>query len=118
MCHPEKTQINQFQIEKFHFPFSEIASLTPQIIENLEEQLHFKAKVVYLAEMDFDRFARFMTMDCALCKYQFMSFDECYVHFLVVHKRSAFWNCCNLLLETPYDVLDHIRYHESIEDFK
>lgn len=68
--------------------------------------------------MNYDRISRFITQVCGLCKHPFESFDECHEHYLVSHGRSAYWNCCNLLLETPYDLLDHVRYHESIDVFK
>lgn len=87
-------------------------------MKKLEKQLQFDAKTISQSDMDFERISRFVSMECGTCKEEFESFDECNEHFLGVHGRSAFWNCCNLLLETPYDVLDHIRYHESIDVFK
>ncbi|XP_055307187.1 zinc finger protein 12-like [Sitodiplosis mosellana] len=99
-------------------PLARRLMMTPKVIKNLEEQLHFEAKVIYLSDMNFDRISRFLTQECGICKEPFESFDDCNEHYLTAHGRSAFWNCCNLLLETPYDLLDHIKYHESIDVFK
>lgn len=57
-------------------------------------------------------------MECSVCKFHFESFEEFHDHYLYLHNRPAVWNCCNLTLETPYDALDHMKYHESIEVFK
>lgn len=88
------------------------------MIARLEEQLKFDATTVDLSEIDFNRFARFIPMDCTKCNLQYDSFEDYNDHFLFAHQRSAVWNCCNLVLETPYDALDHLKYHESIEHFK
>lgn len=92
--------------------------MTPKIIARLEEQLKFEAITVDLADIDFDRFARFIPMECVNCKCPFDTFDECHDHYLYLHNRSAVWNCCNLALETPHEALDHMKYHESIDVFK
>lgn len=92
--------------------------LTPKIVRKLEQQLKFEARTIDSFEMDFDRMARFIAMTCCICKTVFDSLDKCHEHYLVSHGRSAYWNCCNLLLDTPYDVLDHLKYHESIDVFK
>lgn len=88
------------------------------VIAKLEGQLHFEPTTVDLAVVDFDRFARFIPMQCSECQLEFESFDEYHEHYVVQHNRSAVWNCCNLVLETPYDALDHLKYHESIDYFK
>lgn len=92
--------------------------MTTSVVKKLEQQLHFEAKTIYISDMDFDRISRFIPMECNICKEPFESFDECHEHYLNLHGRSALFNCCNLMLETPYDVLDHIKYHESIDVFK
>lgn len=107
-----------FKIQFFLLLYSTTAILAPSVIKKLEQQLHFEAKVLFISEMCFDRISRFIAPECSTCKQPFESFDDCYEHYLVSHGRSAFWNCCNLLLETPYDLLDHLKYHECIDVFK
>lgn len=92
--------------------------MTPKIVASLNEQLKFEAKTIDLAQVEFERFARFIPMECTACKFQFDSFEEFQDHFVFIHNRSAVWNCCNLTLDTPYDALDHMKYHESIDVFK
>lgn len=93
--------------------------LTPRIIAKLEDQLKFEAKSVDLSDTDFTRFSQFIPMECGECdELQFVSFEDYHDHFLFIHNRSALWNCCNLVLETPYDALDHLKYHESVDHFK
>lgn len=69
-------------------------------------------------DVEFSRFDRFIPMECNTCNLQFDSFEDYNDHYLFKHQRSAVWNCCNLVLETPYDALDHLKYHESIDHFK
>lgn len=97
---------------------SKIVTLTPKKVQKLENRLKFEAKTIDSFEMDFDRMARFIGMTCCVCKLVFDSLEHCHEHYLVAHGRSAYWNCCNLLLDTPYEVLDHLKYHESIDVFK
>lgn len=94
--------------------------LTTKTLTRLEDQLKFEAKKIDSSEMDYDRMARFMSMQCCEfdCDLEFESLEVCYEHYLEVHGRSAYWNCCNLSLDTPYDVLDHLKYHECIDVFK
>lgn len=102
----------------FMFNFFYIVELTPRIIAKLEQQLKFEAATVNLSDTEFARFARFIPMECGECELQFESFEDYNDHYLFMHNRSAIWNCCNLVLETPYDALDHLKYHESIDHFK
>lgn len=113
-----KHKLFAFNLNLDFFFITVKVALIPKIVERLEEQLSFEAKVVHLADMEFDRISRFIAPECGICKEPFESFDECHEHYLTSHGRSASWNCCNLLLETPYDVLDHLKYHESIDVFK
>lgn len=94
--------------------------MTPEITRKLQQQLQFKAKAISHSDMIFDRIARFVPMSCTICKngLKFHSIEEYNEHYLSIHGRSALYQCCNLQLETPYDLLDHIRYHESIDVFK
>lgn len=87
-------------------------------MKRLDDQLKFEARTIDPIEMDFDRMARFIAMRCCICDAAFESLAMCHEHYLTSHGRSAYWNCCNLLLDTPYDVLDHLKYHESIDVFK
>lgn len=93
-------------------------ALTPQIIKRLEDQMNFEAQTVQTSDVDYDRIARFMAMECSICKEPFKSFSESHEHYIMNHNRSAYWTCCKLLLETPYDLLDHVKYHESIDVFQ
>ncbi|XP_031625854.1 zinc finger protein 319-like [Contarinia nasturtii] len=93
-------------------------SMTPEIVRKLQTQLQFTAKAIERKDMNFDRISRFVPMTCVACKESFESFEDCNEHYIVAHGRSAYWQCCNLILETPYELLDHIRYHESIDVFK
>lgn len=88
------------------------------VVRNLEKQLKFEATIIRFSEIDFDKVSRFVNMDCYVCDTKFESFNEAHDHYLEKHKRLAVWNCCKLDLDTPYDIIDHIKYHESIDDFK
>lgn len=59
-----------------------------------------------------------MDMKCTICNDKFSSFHGAHRHYFDKHKRSAAWTCCKIDLETPYDILDHLKYHESNDDFK
>lgn len=88
------------------------------MISRLENQLKFTPQTVLSTDLDFDTISRFIDMDCNICKEPLDSFQDAHRHYLEKHKRCAYWLCCNLLLETPFDIVDHIKYHEMIDIFQ
>lgn len=92
--------------------------LTSSVIRGLEKQLKFEAVLIQFSDLDFDKVSRFIEMECSICREKFDSFNNAHEHYYDKHSRCAFWTCCKIDLDTPYDILDHIKYHESIEDFK
>lgn len=80
--------------------------------------MDFRSEMVLTRDIDFENIARFINTDCNICQQPLDSFEESHKHYLEQHKRSAFWMCCKLLLDTPFDIKDHIKYHEVIDIFQ
>lgn len=92
--------------------------MTVNVIKALETQLQFEVIRISFDDLDFSKVSRFVNTDCKQCGTNFQTFDEIHAHFLEKHKCPATWVCCNIELESAYDIYDHVRYHESIDDFR
>lgn len=92
--------------------------MTVNVINSLEKQLQFDVIRISFDDLDYGKVSRFVNTDCKQCETKFQTFDEIHAHFLEKHKCPATWVCCNIDLESAYDIHDHVRYHESIDDFR
>lgn len=92
--------------------------MTVKVIKSLEKQLQFEEIRISFDDLEFGKVSRFVNTDCKLCGLKFQTFDEIHAHFLENHKCPATWVCCNVELESAYDIFDHVKYHESIDDYR
>uniref|UniRef100_A0A1A9WJ84 Transcription factor grauzone n=1 Tax=Glossina brevipalpis TaxID=37001 RepID=A0A1A9WJ84_9MUSC len=65
-----------------------------------------------------EEIAKFMSLNCDLCKFMVTNFNSLHSHMLAEHKIKGYVRCCNKKFSKRFLLLDHVRQHLNPDCFK
>uniref|UniRef100_A0A1A9WJ83 Transcription factor grauzone n=1 Tax=Glossina brevipalpis TaxID=37001 RepID=A0A1A9WJ83_9MUSC len=118
-----KTQRNVALVQKMHCKNSRAKKVLEVEKNNLKKkekkELSQQAVAIREQSLAFDEeIAKFMSLNCELCKSAATNFNSLHNHMLSEHKINGYVRCCNKKFSKRFALLDHIRHHSNPEHFK